>query len=197
MALESYSKEEMLDAMHKLIEEQRHTAQAVLEEHRQATRDSLQEHHRSTTEVLNEIRADLRDIQLRLERGASKAATVPAASLSSPPPTPRDAQCCPHGRDDDKQNRGKVLETPGLYVPPPVRGAHLARSTPSFSSDDSHTHYRSIPKIDFPKFDGAYPKLWQQRCEDYFSLYGTHRSMWITIATMQFEGAAARWLQSV
>jgi hypothetical protein len=39
--------------------------------------------------------------------------------------------------------------------------------------------------------------LWQQRCEDYFSLYGTHRSMWITIATMQFEGAAARWLQSV
>jgi phosphoenolpyruvate-protein kinase (PTS system EI component) len=107
MALEFYSKEEMLDTMHKLIEEQRHTAQAALEEHRQATRDSLQEHHRSLTEVMNEIRADLGDIQLRLERGASKAAAVPVASLSSPHPTPRDAQCCPHGRGDDKQSRGR------------------------------------------------------------------------------------------
>jgi hypothetical protein len=164
----------MLDAMHKVIEEQRQAAQAALEEHRQATRDSLQEHQRSTTEVLNEIRADLGEIQLRLERGASKAAAVPAASLSSPPPTPRDAQCCPNGRGDDKHNRGKVLETSGLYVPPPVRGAHLTRPATPLSSDDSHTHYRSMPKIDFPKFDGVCPKLWQQRCENYFSLYGTH-----------------------
>jgi hypothetical protein len=81
-------------------------------------------------------------------------------------------------------------------VPPPVRGAH-ARSTPSVLPDESHGNFRSIPKIDFPKFDGVCPKLWQQRCEDYFALYGTQRSLWITIATMQFEGAAARWLQSV
>jgi hypothetical protein len=44
MAIESYSKEEMLDAMHKIIEEQWQAAQAALEKNRQATRDSLQEH---------------------------------------------------------------------------------------------------------------------------------------------------------
>jgi hypothetical protein len=63
--------------------------------------------------------------------------------------------------------------------------------------DENQHGYRSIPKIDFPRFDGVCPKLWQQRCEEYFHLYGTHRSMWITIATMQFEGAATRWLQSI
>jgi hypothetical protein len=125
MAIDSYSKEEILDAMHKIIEEQRQAAQTALEEHRQATRESLQEHLRSTTEVLNEIRTNLGEIQLCLERGASKATAVPAASLSSPPPMPRGAQCCPNGRGDDKHNRGKVLETSGLYVPPPIRGAHL------------------------------------------------------------------------
>jgi hypothetical protein len=67
---------------------------------------------------------------------------------------------------------------------------------PHHRDPDAH-HHRSLPKIDFPKFDGACPKLWQKRCEDYFYLYGTHRSMWITVATMHFDGVAARWLQSI
>jgi hypothetical protein len=28
-----------------------------------------------------------------------------------------------------------------------------------------------LPKIDFPKFDGNNPKLWQSRCEIYFDMY--------------------------
>jgi hypothetical protein len=83
-------------------------------------------------------------------------------------------------------NTGGRLQTSGLYVPPLLRGVHFSRPATPFSSNDSHPHFRSIPKIDFPKFDGVCPKLWQQCCEDYFSLYGTHRSMWIIIATMQF-----------
>jgi hypothetical protein len=79
-----------------------------------------------------------------------------------------------------------------LYVPPLARGAHFGRSPSAHISEDTTPHYRSIPKLDFPKFDGACPKLWQQHCEYYFTLYGTHRSMWITVATVQSEGAVAR-----
>ena len=79
-----------------------------------------------------------------------------------------------------------------------ARGAQSGRFPTSSPSDDSHHHHhKSLPTIDFPRFDGSCPKLWQQRCEDYFRLYGTHKSLWIPVATMQFEGTAARWLQSV
>jgi hypothetical protein len=165
MDIEAWSKEQMLEAMHKIIEDNKVAAQAALEEHRQATTASLQEQHRITLETLDEIRADLGEIQLRLERGATPPTATPSAPTTSSPPTPRDPECCPHGRGDDKFRRGKATETSRLYVPSPVRGAH-ARSTLPVLHDESHGNFRSIPKIDFPKFDGVCPKLWQQRCED-------------------------------
>jgi hypothetical protein len=175
----------------------------------------MQEQHRAMLDALKEIREDIGDIQLRMERGISQpsSSTIKAAS---PPPTPRGGDISQIGPSEDKHARGKAHDTAGVYVPPPARGAQFARPThtsvaddllqsrrhdefphPHHRDHDSHVNHRSLPKIHFPKFDGSCPKLWKQRCEDYFSLYGTHRSMWITVATMQFEGAAARWLQSV
>jgi hypothetical protein len=75
MDIESCSKEQMLDAMHKIIEHQKVAAQMALEEHRQATTASLQEQQRSTLETLNEIRVDLGEIQLWLECGAAPPTT--------------------------------------------------------------------------------------------------------------------------
>lgn len=192
MEVESFTKQQIFDTMVKLVNDQKAEAAVALAAHQQAT----QEHQRITLDALNEIRADLGEIQLHLERGGPKAHST-AATTSSPPATPRDGEIGPSGHIDDKFRRGKAHESTGLYVPPPARGANPGRSHPPITTDDPYTHHRSIPKIDFPRFDGVCPKLWQQRCEDYFSLYGTHRSMWITVATMQFEGAAARWLQSV
>jgi hypothetical protein len=54
-----------------------------------------------------------------------------------------------------------------------------------------------LPKVPFPPFDGDNPKLWQTRCEDYFTMYSVDPRVWIRIATMHFSGPAARWLQSV
>lgn len=48
-----------------------------------------------------------------------------------------------------------------------------------------------------PHFDGANPKLWQTRCEDYFRFWNTPQNQWISLATSLFEGSAARWLDSV
>jgi len=54
-----------------------------------------------------------------------------------------------------------------------------------------------LPKIPFPKFAGEHPKLWQSRSERYFDMYGVDRSVWVSVACMYFDDAAARWLQSV
>jgi hypothetical protein len=67
----------------------------------------------------------------------------------------------------------------------------------------SHPHSQfdrplgNIPKVPFPGFDGENPKLWQTRCQDYFTMYSVDTSVWIRIARMHFTGSAARWLQSV
>jgi hypothetical protein len=64
----------------------------------------------------------------------------------------------------------------------------------------SHPHSQfdrplgNIPKVPFPGFDGENPKLWQTRCQDYFTMYSVDPSVWIRIARMHFTGSAARWL---
>jgi hypothetical protein len=54
-----------------------------------------------------------------------------------------------------------------------------------------------LPKLYFPKFDGDNSKLWQAKCENYFGMYTIAPSVCVKVATMHFEGPAAKWLHSV
>jgi hypothetical protein len=54
-----------------------------------------------------------------------------------------------------------------------------------------------LPKMNFLKFESENPSLWQSRCENYFDMYAIDPSVWVKVATMHFDGLAARWLQSV
>jgi hypothetical protein len=54
-----------------------------------------------------------------------------------------------------------------------------------------------LRKINFSKFEGDNPKLWQSRCKNYFEMYDVDTSFWVTVASMHFEDPVARWLQSV
>jgi hypothetical protein len=61
----------------------------------------------------------------------------------------------------------------------------------------SNRNLGNLPKLHFPSFDGENPKLWKSRCEDYFLMYSVDPRVWIKVASMQFVGSAARWLQSI
>ena len=197
MEVEDMTNRELLDSIHKLIDGQK----GALEEQRVANSEAITAHQRHTMEMLDDIRADLGDLHLRLDRAVPSGqvyTTSPTAASS--PTTPKDGEIGPNGHREEQSRRGKAHEVPPPYVPPPARGAQFSRpNTPRnvISVDESPPHHRSLPKIDFPRFDGTCPKLWQQRCEDYFHLYSTPKPVWISVATMQFDGAAARWLQSV
>lgn len=123
-----------------------------------------------------------------------------------------DAETGPDGCRATPTTRGQEFMGSQPYVPPPARGitgksltlaAGSSRVANSFSSlfnreqRANHTHHGKPPSMDFPKFDGHNPKLWQTRCQDYFNMFDTDPEMWIAVAGMQFEGEAAQWLSSV
>ena len=49
----------------------------------------------------------------------------------------------------------------------------------------------------FPKFDGENPRLWKDRCEMYFEVFGVSEHMKTRFAALNFEGPAASWLQTL
>jgi hypothetical protein len=51
-----------------------------------------------------------------------------------------------------------------------------------------------LPKMNFPRFDGENPKLWQSHYENYFEMYAVESRVWVRVATMHFDGVVMCWL---
>jgi hypothetical protein len=51
--------------------------------------------------------------------------------------------------------------------------------------------------MDFPTFDGTNPRLWKDRCETYFEIFGVSDALKPRFAALNFTDAAAAWLQTV
>jgi hypothetical protein len=48
-------------------------------------------------------------------------------------------------------------------------------------------------KLNFPRFNGEFPRIWRDQCLDYFRVCNVHPTMWLTAATLHLEGDAAHW----
>jgi hypothetical protein len=53
-----------------------------------------------------------------------------------------------------------------------------------------------LPKAVFPKFDGSNPKVWHEKCEEYFNMHHIPMHLWSQFATIHFKGSAELWLQT-
>jgi hypothetical protein len=51
-------------------------------------------------------------------------------------------------------------------------------------------------KISFPWFDGTQPRIWRDKCLDYFKLFNVHPSLWLISTTLHMDGNAALWLKA-
>lgn len=89
----------------------------------------------------------------------------------------------------------------GSHLPHPVTGTSPDPNPhESGSGDDGRAFARkpvSLPKMEFPKFDGENPRLWKARCEMYFEVFGVSEHMKTRFAALNFEGPAASWLQTL
>jgi hypothetical protein len=79
-------------------------------------------------------------------------------------------------------------------TPPPFTSVHTDPGRASQSSADFRLNLGKLPKMNFPRFDGDHPKLWQSRCKNYFDMYSVDPCMWVRVASMHFDGPAMRWL---
>jgi hypothetical protein len=55
-------------------------------------------------------------------------------------------------------------------------------------------HYAALPKMSFPKFTGEHPRIWIDKCADYFCIFNIPECMWTTAASLHMEDNAAKWL---
>ncbi|WVZ50933.1 LOW QUALITY PROTEIN: hypothetical protein U9M48_002138 [Paspalum notatum var. saurae] len=76
---------------------------------------------------------------------------------------------------------------------PPHRSSQPQR--PRDSGDREYSHHPPLPKMTFPKFTGEHPKIWIDKCEDYFNIFNIQEKMWVTAAALHMEGNAAQWFQ--
>jgi hypothetical protein len=53
-----------------------------------------------------------------------------------------------------------------------------------------------MPKMSFPRFDGVHPRVWRDKCHDYFRAFNISPTLWVTTATLHMDGNAAIWLQA-
>jgi len=52
-----------------------------------------------------------------------------------------------------------------------------------------------VLKLQFPLFTGENPKVWHDKCVNYFRISNIEESMWVTAAALHFDKKAAKWLQ--
>ncbi|XP_025794160.1 uncharacterized protein LOC112874822 [Panicum hallii] len=66
---------------------------------------------------------------------------------------------------------------------------------PRPARESTHIPRSVIPKMQFPLFIGEHPKIWREKCLDYFRISNIEESMWVTAAALHFDKNAAKWLQ--
>lgn len=122
-----------------------------------------------------------------------------------------------HDRRDPSLFRG---DAPGIFTnqrsAPGIgnNSHHLGKASTTVDFTESsyereRVHYRdrerehhhegrlATPKMDFPRFDGENPKVWEQECEMYFEIYQVQDSFRTRYAALNFRGTAALWLPNV
>jgi hypothetical protein len=50
--------------------------------------------------------------------------------------------------------------------------------------------------MSFPRFNGDQPRIWKDKCLDYFRLFNVNPSLWLVSATLHMDGNAALWLKA-
>jgi len=75
---------------------------------------------------------------------------------------------------------------------PHTRTMHTNHRHQGESSGSSRPY---VPKMSFPLFTGEHPKIWKDKCLNYFSLCNVPESMWTIAASMHMDGPASKWLQ--
>ena len=83
--------------------------------------------------------------------------------------------------------------------PSPQHGPSGENDHPRTQFQSGRTHHdhssgrNYIPKLSFPRFDGHHPKIWRDKCMDYFHICNVPEYMWVTTASLHLDDNVAQW----
>jgi len=81
-----------------------------------------------------------------------------------------------------------------------AKGKKTAEPSKHFKQQKHHPRdslpHHTLPKMHFPAFDGSQPKIWVDKCLNYFSIYAIPEELWVEAATMHLQENAAKWWQA-
>nr|ADX31265.1 unknown [Triticum aestivum] len=206
--------EEQLAALAKAVNDGRTADEARLE----AIQTSLELWRPAVTNLqqqLNELQSQVGRIALHPALADPQQPPVEQVVHGAPTESAGDFEHHgPSGHGEIDKTGGRAHGVVTTLAPPPVKGAYSSQSIiPASPRGDSgpeaerrgtqdnpfvpfahHAHW-ALPKMDFPSFDGENPQFWKTKCEKYFDVYGVAPDLWVRLATLNFTGTAARWLQ--
>jgi hypothetical protein len=73
------------------------------------------------------------------------------------------------------------------------RSGSVGGGTQNHGGDQTTKHQL---KMSFLRFDGNQPRIWKDKCLDYFRLFNVHPSLWLVSSTLHMDGNAALWLKA-
>jgi hypothetical protein len=166
----------------------------------------------SKADAVDELKHQISSLAHKFDRAAlDQGGILPKPETAAATPPAGKPVVSPTGHRVDNQFRETGFRSVLAYTQLPGKGTFSdSTNVPSYDLPKFTSHRFAgssgpatgsssgqWPKIPFPRFDGENPKLWQSRCETYFDMCAVDRSNWVRIASMYFDKAAARWLQSV
>jgi hypothetical protein len=97
-------------------------------------------------------------------------------------------------RDPDPGDSGRHNDGPASHRqadPCPPHNHTVGGHRPE---DEVLYNRHSRSKLSFPKFDGENPRIWIDKCFDYFKIFNIPECLWTTATSMHMEENAAKWL---
>lgn len=74
----------------------------------------------------------------------------------------------------------------------PPEGPHRQNNDHVYNQANNRPY---LPKMHFPTFSGDDPRIWKDKCQEFFKLYNISDNMKTSASSLSLEGNAARWYQ--
>lgn len=105
---------------------------------------------------------------------------------------------------DDKLSFENVFADKWKHSTRPEPSHHFKTIKQPHKTDNSQHHatrtdtvpHHALPKMLFPTSNGTQPKIWLDKCLNYFHIYKMSEDLWVEAATMHLQENAAKWWQT-
>jgi hypothetical protein len=95
----------------------------------------------------------------------------------------------------DDKGKGTYKPSSSKCPPPKFDAPKKTNKEDNNPKKDRLAHH-TLPKMPFPTFTGGNPKIWLNKCHNYFSMYSIPKELWVTATTMHLQDNAAMWWEA-